>query len=1152
MNIYPDHIERSSLWAAAAAIVAFAGCTADADIFEINTRPSDCVVFTASVVSEETPSVSRSTASHVEIEAAEWALPAMSDRDATRGALTTLLSGEAGVIGFTYNQGEDKTPLNAVNNNIGFTFNGDELAASGDPIRWNTIGKDSMLVYAYAPKTADGLTADSRYAPALAYTVPDAIADHKDIVVSKWKSPNESYKNKTIHLTFDHALTAVCFKVGFACTVKSVKISGVHNSGTYSFTDDEWTCAGTPTAEYTVDFGETGKIFTADDINKRNNLLTDGENTMILIPQTLPENAKITLVCTDQVLTAPIGGKVWVPGKLVTYTLHSGRAPETVYFDLALADVIINGTSYSGKIHKDGATVDVTGEHKPGNRYYVYQSTPDNIDEIWKDGVFTSPPYGEVKGPDGRPWRDFITNNTNVESVIENWDINHETLVEAAGRSRTNHRIDITGNVTCGLTIDNIYSVYQDSNPTHRTTAGIAFKPKGYDPNVKDAKVTIDMVGDNRVGAVHYANLGDNGNEIIFEGTGSLTVADVDGKMQQGSSNPNSIVGIDKDDEYGYWSNHWSSAIGGNDSDKPEEENSYGIVINSGIIFAGTTKAENCTALGGGGNVYGGVTINGGTVTAVATTTGTAIGGGIGYGSPGGIADVIITGGNVYAYNHANRWKCPSSAIGGGGSINSTAYGVSTVNISGGYIYAESALGPGIGAGSSYTKAGGDIDVNITGGVVIARTLASGSASIGGGTGFSKGGTSSGFNGGYAEITISGNPIIRTGSIGGGGTGDKNGYKGNATIDISGGDIQAQFILAAGTGAGQVPSFTMTGGMIRNSNARSDTTDNEYLYMEHNGGAIYLENGNIDISGGTIKNCTADCGGAVYIEGISDSSSFNMTGGTIQGNTSNSDGGAIYMKGGHVTISGGIIDDNIASGGNGGGIFIQGGSLKMPAGGTAQIHGNSAEAKSVGGNTVGGSGGAVYIHSDENDVTAVIESGTIISNTSDRNGGGICVDMENSDYTAEVAIGTIGGAEDTPDISRNHTLIQGGGLYASGANAHIAINSGTIMDNTVSQYVYNQNVANELGTVTLNGGNVTHNKVTFYSNGGQETEPHIQKIVTSTNSTLVAPVFRRTGYSIVGWNTKPSGKGDSYSDGQTMNINTDIILYAQWAIAVTK
>lgn len=1141
MYIYPKYIKALRFSILVATIVSLVSCADDLEVLREDSHHSDNLVFTTSLVSQETPSCTRSTDSNLEIAEEDWALQRESeDLNMTRGSLAKYLSGEAVVMGFIYNANGAKTTLTD-DNKVTFTFSGDILRTTGKPVRWNIVDKSHFDIFAYTPKieSSNFSVTATDYMPEITYTVPGTVSEQQDIIVSKWQSPtNDEFKNKTVPLVFDHALTAISLNVGFACTVKSVSVSGVRNKGVYSYENKTW-ASQTGSATYILDFGSSGKSFA------KGAALTAGANTMILMPQTLPDNAKITLTLTDgSTLIADISGKEWKPGKLITYTLYQGEAPSTIYFDLALSNVVINAGTYSGQIWRNNKAEAVSGTHKQGNRYYVYQSTESNRNAIWSGNKFTAPPYGEVSSPKNIPWRDYIINNPDVNSVIKAWDINSHVYATSVGRAPTGKRIAISGNVTCNLTIDNIFSTYQEA-AVGRTTAALSFVPSG-----NNAKVTVNIVGDNRLGAIHYSNKSNNGCEIIFEGTGSLTVADVDGKTKVGSNSMGSEVG-ELTGVSGYYSNHWCTAIGGNDG---SEGPAYGVVFNSGVIFAGTTRAENASAIGGGGNDHGMVTINGGVVTAVATTTGTAIGGGLGFNSAGGTGNVTINGGNVYAYNHANKWKIPSSAIGGAGSYQSTG-SKGTVTISGGYVYAESALGTAIGGGSSYSKQGGSAVVNITGGQVIAKTKSPLSTSIGGGTAFSNNKDSDGFyanngtyNGGDATITISGNPIIRTGSIGGGGTGDtygtNPGHLGNATITISGGDIQAQFILAAGTGAGSTPTFTMNSGMIRNSN----TGDTEYYCVKKDGGAVYLENGNINISGGSIQNCVAERGGAIYISGGDGNASLTMTGGEIYNNESSYDGGAIYMSGGNVTVSGGNILNNLSVGGNGGGLFIEGGSFSMSS---ANICDNSAGTRDENGKLVGGNGGAVYISSISSAVDVELISGTITGNTSNYKGGGVCVDMYTSTQTAKVIVGTENGDDSNLLISGNLTLLQGGGLYARGVNADITINSGTIMDNTVSGYTYNQNVANELGTVTLNGGNVTHNVVTFNANDGKDIpETSSQNIVTSTNSKLVAPTFHRTGYNLVGWNTKPNGTGDSYTNGQTMNINKDITLYAQWEIAV--
>lgn len=1224
-------------------VIALTACNDDFLLEDnvIHTRPTEYLEFTTSLQSAESSTMSRSTSSHLEIEEEDWCLSMESVHSgpSSRGSLLTLLDGnEAGVIGFSYDsESGPKSPL-APDNNISFTFSHDELSATGNPIRWNSITRDNLDIYAYSPKSVDGLSVNTSDSPTLTYYAPDNIAEHKDIIVSKWSNtPGVDYKGQTIPLNFSHILTAVRLRVGFDCIVKSVEISGVYGSGTYDFASGKWDTEDIPNesavtedneitsdekisadASYKIEF-EGGKSFSAG------SALNTAENTMILLPQTLPSGSKISLTIIssngESTLTAPLESLKWRQGKLIQYTLYEGQPPTIVYFDLAAGNVTINEDSYLGYRFDGSDRVEISDKHNRDNKYYIYQSTPANRYGIYEDGVFTRPEYQTVIASDGQDWRDFIVNNSDVDAVIDEWcDDGKENAATKAGRESTKNRIDIKGHIVCNLTIDNIYSSYMAENPRSRTTAGLSFIPTG-----SNSSLTINIVGDNRLGAVHYQN-NETTNRIVFEGSGSLTVADVDGVKKSTHPAGDYYFGLRPGIDKGYISNHWASVIGG--ADDQDKENSQGIVINSGRIFAGSTKAENCSAIGGGGNGIGTVTINGGVVTAVATTTGTAIGGGIGFKNGGGKGYVTINGGNVYAYNHANRWNIPSSAIGGAGS-NDEWGSVGNVTITDGSVYAQSALGTAIGGGSSYNQWGGNAEITISGGEIIAKTLSPISASIGGGTAYTRGAenydikarvlrsnfnednwknygtighterwsnsenirndckngdyfivygtatdtgnsheliyksdndsgdlhgecvahTSSAdnksqiYDGGHATIRISGSPIIRTGSIGGGGTGDSRGHIGNADINVTGGDIQAQFILAAGTTSSVTPTFTMTGGTIRNSN----TSDTEYLHVHQYGGAVYLEDGVVNINGGTITKCSAEYGGAVYIKGTSNSR-FNMTAGNIIKNSSTIDGGAIYMESGSVVLTGGSINENLTIAGNGGGVYINGGNLDIPYG-TVQMRQNSAQEELRDNVLVGGYGGAIYITSSTAPVKANIAAGTIYGNTSDNKGGGICVDMNTSDLLADVIIGTNNGVDDSPMITRNSTLMQGGGLYARGANAHITINSGSIINNQVSQYVTNEDVTNELGSVTLNGGNVTHNVITFYANNGKTPEETAtQNIVTSTNSTLVAPTtFTRTGYRLVGWNTRPGGNGTNYSNGQIMNISNNIRLYARWA-----
>ena len=1146
-----------------------------------STRPTDVVCFTASLSDGRTSSVSRGASGQLEIEQEEWLVGKEKKQDASRGAPVSLLSGSAGVIGIGFSNNDTESVWSS---NAEYKFDGDELTAKTGDVRWSTIaGNSRVSCHVYAPYNNSNISGKT-----INYQVPTTVTQQQDLIVASWTGAyGTNYGTKTeggetvtiqprtIPLTFEHALTAVKFKVGFACTVTKLEVKGIYNSGTYTF-GSGWSVNETSTdanveltSDYEFTFGED-KSFAA------NAALTDGESTLMMIPQELPNGAEVVLTTTDNgTITIPLKGKVWQEGKMITYTIHKEQAPSYIYFDLAAGNVNITKDNFTGKVYTSSSATtatEVKGTHTSGNRYYVYQSTPTKrvegkgittISTVNGKKIYTHAPldYPLVTLEDGRLWSDYITNNTNVQQVIGDWDNaagagqatqnkvdnvkpNNEGAagaVRKVGREATKNRIHITGNVgSVNLFIDNIYSSYQerasawdDGAVRSRTKGGISFLPS---ENGGNSTLTINIIGDNRLGCVNYQNNDSTRNCLVFEGTGSLTVADTDYYWN--------------DDRLG--SNRSCSVIGGKDEPK-EQQDVYNITINSGVIYAGGTTST-CTAIGGGGNGNTTITINGGTITAVTNSTGAAIGGGTGLKQPGGIGNVTINGGNIYAYNfRVKNAEVPAAAIGGGGSsIEQANAGI--VTITGGYVYAYSGCGTAIGGGSSSEKQGGNAVVNILGGQVIAKS--NNGTGIGGGTGSS---TKYNANGGNAEVTIDGNPIIRTGSIGGGGKGPQSkGTIGAAIIEIKENctaDIQAQFVMAAGTASDSENSFTMKGGTIRNSYV----DDEEYIHIKTQGGAVYLEDGTFTMTGGTIKNCSAEQGGAVYIERKStkpmgeEEFNFKMTGGEIHscfatGNTNGTilgHGGAVCLNGGQVLMTDGTIRGNYSENGDGGAIYINNGNFIMrdddlTDSSIPTISDNSAQK---------GNGGGVFVSSasSETSVQVNLLHGLITGNAASNYGGGVCVDMGvDTDHEASVVVGEErqGDEQNTnPNISGNTSLMSGGGLYVRGAKANITINGGNITENSVSAYVKNENVANEGGMVALNADNVTDIVTITYHDINTT---YNQKVVKNTNTNMIKCPDAIDGKNFVRWNNREDGNGtiNYYTNGGIINISNDLELYA--------
>ncbi len=828
----------------------------------------------------------------------------------------------------------------------------------------------------------------------------------------------------------------------------------------------------------------------------------------------------------------------------VYYAVADAEDIEYIYLDLYADYVTISNSGYSGAIfttvNGETVTTPVTGAHSPDNKYYIYQSSLSNRATTGMvDGEMILPEYTPLEY-NGKPWAEYITNNTDIEGIIAAWD-------SVASKERTkiySNRIYLnTPQSTCDITIDNLWTM------SHASTSGGGGGIVTNNPSQGNTKLIVRLVGENRMSNIYYYS-GDATTSTL-----TFTSAEGDGS----SSGSLTVIGDQKDlhtnDNYNVKvaANHWMSVIGGSDSyDKVR-----GLTFKGGTIYAGATAIDNCTAIGGGGNGIGGVTITGGTVTAVSNSTGTAIGGGIAHTGQGGTADVLISGGNVYAYNFGQpahdiiktygdasaavieaASHIPGSAIGGASSIMqsgnaTTAY----VKITGGNVYAESLGGCAIGGGNSVNTSAGSADVTISGGNVVANSVGHkdytfkdgkkidipASVAIGGGRGGING------DGGSATVTISGTPTITTGSVGGGGTTNPNGKLGYAKVNISGGTTSGQFVMARG--ASSACTFTMTGGIIRNS----DTANKDYERMYADGGAVWMDdpNGVATISGGTVENCSAENGGAVYMTDGSFSISgdaeiinckansiggavcignetapatnakLNVNGGSVDGNGAKN-GGGIALFGGVVNISGGKVENNRATAGSGGGAYINGGNVRISGGSLskniASENGGGISVKNgdvilSGGHvdknvTTSGSGAGIYVSADGSDVSVDILRGTVNENNCASKGGAIAV-VGNKEGTEDISV-MIGVNEkhyvndtlvlpfdhihksntythtDCPEIKNNVAVSEGGAVYLSGgANTNLDIYCVEEINNTARDGDTKHNF------ILMEGGNCT-------------------------------------------------------------------------------
>ena len=313
----------------------------------------------------------------------------------------------------------------------------------------------------------------------------------------------------------------------------------------------------------------------------------------------------------------------------------------------------------------------------------------------------------------------------------------------------------------------------------------------------------------------------------------------------------------------------------------------------------------------------------------------------------------------------------------------------------------------------------------------------------------------------------------------------------------------------SGGGIGVMGEATITGGTI---------TRNTSPY----GSGIMHREGTITMTGGTISNNSTPTPGTGGGGGISmgGNSTFNMSGGTITGNT-NVSGGGINNSGGTVNITGGKIYNNTATG-SGGGIMNTNatnttGTLTMTAG---EIYSNTAATGSgVYQNATFKMSGTAKVNED-NDV--YLTSDKYINVPSALTTDGTAAVITPNSYTLGRTCVT---TYSTGSAELEHFTLSPSGTYYLAAGDTMDVS--TVADTDIV-------IADSYEVVYKTNGT----KVT--GNAEAQTKEWGINLKLSTTSPS------RPGYKFTGWNTASDGSGTSYTGGTTYSTEAPLTLYAQW------
>ncbi|MBQ7896405.1 MAG: hypothetical protein IJ364_07635, partial [Oscillospiraceae bacterium] len=254
-------------------------------------------------------------------------------------------------------------------------------------------------------------------------------------------------------------------------------------------------------------------------------------------------------------------------------------------------------------------------------------------------------------------------------------------------------------------------------------------------------------------------------------------------------------------------------------------------------------------------------------------------------------------------------------------------------------------------------------------------------------------------------------------------------------VDISGG-------TATLYGTGSISGCNGSGVFISGGqfDQYGDVTGNSYRYNSSAKGGVYVSGGKYTMySGADIKDFygfNGAAGGVSVVDGQFRAEGSNI----ISGNKSSGNGGGLFVSGGSASLKGTNISSNNAgysSSGNGGGVYVVGGSLTMDGctvnsntagyssishGGGIYIGGGSVDIKGgeVSSNTATyGDGGGIYYGCSAG---ASVKNVTVSSNTAGRNGGGFYISGPTGSHEHSLSGCT---------VSSNTAANSGGGIYSN-------------------------------------------------------------------------------------------------------------------------
>lgn len=284
---------------------------------------------------------------------------------ASRGYTSTSIAGPFGLSAICYNSSAEAADDALGDLTANFASNletrpnaaGSTYWEPADRLVWPGSGRIRFMGYAPYASAENGITYDASGYPKLSFSVKESVPDQVDLLTAVKDVSGKG--GEAIDLTFNHALAAITVRSGekmLSGTITKVAIKNVYKAGKLPLGTSipVWTATGEANGSFEVETKDavlpeaegSPETYTIPGlriagISKGENGTADDDGlTFFMIPQTLPEGAKLEVTLTDKktgntwTLSAPLAGKhndgsgnevsnSWEPGKLYTYAIST-------------------------------------------------------------------------------------------------------------------------------------------------------------------------------------------------------------------------------------------------------------------------------------------------------------------------------------------------------------------------------------------------------------------------------------------------------------------------------------------------------------------------------------------------------------------------------------------------------------------------------------------------------------------------------------------------------------------------------------------------------------------------------------------------------------------------------------------------------------